>query len=321
MRASRARRPLARGAWLLLVIAAAAGLSACLPVSRPLIKIGLVAPFEGRYRDIGYEVIYAVRLAVREANAAGGAGGYSLALMAYDDAGDADQAMEQAAKIATDPDVLGVIGHWRVATTAVAAPAYAAAGLPLLAPNPGSAAADLPEATYRLGLPAATERAALPPGALQCPAPCDDLDDLTWLLATRADDPESALFGPPLWGEPQFAALAGPAAEGAYFITAAPFPADSADPAFAERYAALSNGVVPRSNAVLAYDAARLLIQAIAASADDQITPSRASVQAALAVTALDGLSGTLGFDDHHAWVTAQAWVYQWQAGVAVLVH
>jgi len=301
-------------------VGAAAGLSACLPVARPLIKIGLIAPFEGRYRDLGYEVIYAVRLAVREANAAGGAGGYSLALMAYDDSGEADQAIEQAHKIATDPDVLGVIGHWRTTTTAAAAPTYAEVNLPLLAPNPGSAA-DLPAATYRLGLGSASEREAVPTGAQQCPPPCDALDDLTWLLDARAAHPESAIYGPPLWGEAQFLALAGPAAEGAYFITAAPYPADSADPNFAERYTALSNGVQPRANAVLAYDAARLLIEAIATSAADQLTPDRAGVAAALDVIALDGLSGTLSFDAQRQWATAQAWVYQWQAGAAVLVH
>ncbi len=41
---------------------------------RPTVKIGLVAPFEGRYRYVGYDVIYAVRLALHEANAAGGVG-------------------------------------------------------------------------------------------------------------------------------------------------------------------------------------------------------------------------------------------------------
>lgn len=320
MPASKRRSPLAREAWLLLVVGAAAALSACLPVARPLIKLGLVAPFEGRYRDLGYEVIYAVRLAVQEANAGGGAGGYSLALMAYDDGGDEAQAIEQARKVATDPDVLGVIGHWRATTTAAAAAIYAEAGLPLLAPNPGSLAADLPAEIYRLGLPAGTERAAIPGGARQCPPPCDSFDDLPWLIDTRARHPESAIYGPVLWAEPQFTALAGAAADGAYFITAAPFPADSADPAFAERYGALSNGVVPRANAVLAYDAARLLIQAIAVSAEEELSPNRAGVHAALAVTALDGLSGTLGFDTNREWVSAQAWVYQWQAGVAVRV-
>jgi ABC-type branched-subunit amino acid transport system substrate-binding protein len=317
----RAPKPLTRGAWALLALGLAAALSACLPVARPLIKIGLVAPFEGRYRDVGYEVIYAVRLAVREANAAGGAGGYSLALAAYDDGGDPAQAREQADKLATDPDVLAVIGHWRTETTAAAAPEYVAAGLPLLAPNPGSAAPDLPPEVYRLGLTAAAERAAVPAGARQCPAPCDSFDDVAWLTDTRAQHPDSAIYGPPLWDQPQFLALAGADAEGTYFVTAAPYPADSADPAFADRYAELSNGVAPRTNAVLAYDAARLMIAAIAANAGDQVSPDRAGVQAALQVTALDGLTGTLGFDEQHEWATAQAWVYQWQGDAPVLVH
>src|SRR6187401_305291 len=84
-------------------------LAACLPITRPVVKIGLVAPFEGRYRDVGYEVIYAVRLAVREANAAGGIAGYSVELLTLDDSDDPDMAVAQAQKIATDPQVVGVI--------------------------------------------------------------------------------------------------------------------------------------------------------------------------------------------------------------------
>ncbi|MCC7359317.1 MAG: ABC transporter substrate-binding protein [Anaerolineales bacterium] len=315
----RARRPLAPEGGVLLFVLAAAALSACLPVARPLIKLGLVAPFEGRYREVGYEVVYAVRLAVQEANAAGGAGGYSLALAALDDGGDPAQAREQAEKLTTDPDVLAVIGHWRADTTSAAAPIYAAAGLALLAPNPG--AVDLPPETYRLGLPAATAQAALPPGAQVCPPPCDDLEELSWLTQARAADPDALLVGPPLWAQPQFAALAGPLGAGAGFVSPAPLPADSADPGFAERYGAIANGAQPRVDAVLAYDAARLTIASIAASAEDQFAPDRAGVQAALGVSALDGLSGTLGFDQAHAWVSAQAWLYTWQAGTPVLVR
>ena len=55
---------------------------------RPTVKIGLVAPFEGRYRYVGYDVFYAVRLALQEVNAAGGVGGYHVELVAYDDGAD-----------------------------------------------------------------------------------------------------------------------------------------------------------------------------------------------------------------------------------------
>ena len=188
-------------AWLLV---AAVLVSACLPVTRPIIKIGLVAPFEGRYRDIGYEVIYAVRLAVREANAAGGAAGYEVELTALDDSGDPGAAAEQARTLATDPQVLGVIGDWLGPTTFSAAPLYAAEGLPYLA----TAASALPPAAYRLWLTSAALRDAAA-GAELCPLPCDSLEDLCWLSQTRASGVSAAIFGPPLWGEPQFATLAG----------------------------------------------------------------------------------------------------------------
>src|SRR4029077_12068523 len=112
----------AAAAWLLLGALLAA---ACVPVTRPVIKIGLVAPFEGRYRDVGYEVIYAVRLAVREANAAGGVAGFGVELSALDDRGDPASAAEQARKLGTDPQIAAVIGDWLDATTLDAAPIYA----------------------------------------------------------------------------------------------------------------------------------------------------------------------------------------------------
>ncbi len=101
---------------------------------RPSVKIGLVAPFEGRYRYIGYDVIYAVRLALREANAAGGVGGYSVELVAYDDGADPVLAADQARKLAVDPAVVAAIGHFREGTTAAALDLYAWAGIPLVAP-------------------------------------------------------------------------------------------------------------------------------------------------------------------------------------------
>jgi ABC-type branched-subunit amino acid transport system substrate-binding protein len=119
---------------------------------RPTLKIGLVAPFEGRYRYVGYDVIYAVRLALREANAAGGVGGYSVELVAYDDGGDPAMAFEQARKLAVDPQVVAAIGHFREATTAAALGGYAESGIPLVAPAVFDPSLTQGEATvYRLG--------------------------------------------------------------------------------------------------------------------------------------------------------------------------
>ena len=129
---------------------------------RPAVKIGLVAPFEGRYRYTGYDVIYAVRLALREANAAGGVGGYSIELVAYDDGADPTMAAEQARKLAADPEVVAAIGHFREETTAAALSAYAEAGIPLVAPavlDPALTEGD--GAVFRLGPDAGTLAVAL----------------------------------------------------------------------------------------------------------------------------------------------------------------
>ena len=95
----------------------------------PVVKIGLVAPFEGRDRAIGYEVIYGARLAVREINAAGGIGGYQVALVALDDSGTNEFAAETATSLIIDPAVVAVIGHWLPETTAVVTSLYANANL------------------------------------------------------------------------------------------------------------------------------------------------------------------------------------------------
>lgn len=112
------------------------GLAGCwLPVAvRPTVKIGLVAPFEGRYRYVGYDVIYAARLALREVNAVGGVGGYSVELVAYNDSAAPATAVEQVHKLAVDPEVVVVIGHFREETTAAAVDVYREAGIPLVSP-------------------------------------------------------------------------------------------------------------------------------------------------------------------------------------------
>ena len=104
---------------------------ACASV-QPVVKIGLVAPFEGAQRELGYDVIYAARLAVREINEAGGIGGYRVALVALDDQGDTTLAGQTAVSLVVDPKVVAVIGHGLAETTAVAQPIYVEANLPLL---------------------------------------------------------------------------------------------------------------------------------------------------------------------------------------------
>ena len=127
-----ARSPLRHALRFCVGLWAAASLAGCLPGTLPVIKVALVAPFEGAHRQIAYEAIAAARMAVRELNAAGISGGCAVELLALDDSGDPLRAVEQAEKVLLDPQVVAVIGHWLPATTAAAAPVYARGGLKLL---------------------------------------------------------------------------------------------------------------------------------------------------------------------------------------------
>lgn len=112
----------------------------------PVVKIGLVAPFEGRERKIGYDVIYSARLAVREINEAGGISGTYVALVALDDGGNVTFAEATAQSLIVDPAVVAVLGHWLPETTTAAAPLYQAAALPFVIPGPSVSPATLPDA-------------------------------------------------------------------------------------------------------------------------------------------------------------------------------
>lgn len=100
--------------------------------TKPIVKIGLVAPFEGLYRPLGYGVLYAVKLAIRERNEQGGVAGYMVELVALDDGNDPIEAAQSARELALDPDVMGGIGHFSNAATLAALPEYHQAGLALV---------------------------------------------------------------------------------------------------------------------------------------------------------------------------------------------
>ena len=66
-------------------------------------KIGLLAPFEGRYREVGYDALYAARLALADA------GVDHIELLAVDDGGTVTTATARARALADDPQVKAVI--------------------------------------------------------------------------------------------------------------------------------------------------------------------------------------------------------------------
>jgi ABC-type branched-subunit amino acid transport system substrate-binding protein len=140
-------------------------LASCAGSVPTTVKIGLSAPFEGTDRDLGYEVLNAVRLAVRHRNEAGGAGGHLIEIVALNDLGEGPEAVVQAQKMAVDPGVLAVLGGWTQETASAAAPEYERLGLAFLAPDVEFAAGSPP-----VDVPFAAGYEALSGGAPPGPA-------------------------------------------------------------------------------------------------------------------------------------------------------
>ncbi len=136
--------------WPLCFLLSALALVGC-TVTKPIIKIGLVAPFEGLYRDVGYDALYAVKLALGEWNEAGGVEGYMVELVALDDSGDPAQAPGRASELILDPLVIGAIGHFDDQTTLAASPVYHEGGLTLMAPAVTAGGLENYPSVFRLG--------------------------------------------------------------------------------------------------------------------------------------------------------------------------
>lgn len=111
-------------------------LSGCAVYQTPEVKrIALLAPFEGRYREVGYQALYAARMAIAETDR------IDLELLAVDDGGSVETAIDRARALNNDPQVetvlvLGVhaaeervldemeplsivVGQWRPPVTAI----------------------------------------------------------------------------------------------------------------------------------------------------------------------------------------------------------
>lgn len=108
---------------------------------------------------------------------------------------------------------------------------------------------------------------------------------------------DAVFIGADGWDSPQFVELAGDAAEG-HFFTNHYTPADPKPEVqnLLAGYAAAYGGEVPDALAVLAYDAAKLLMNAIEAAGS---TESEAIRDALWATEGFEGASGTFSFDEN----------------------
>ncbi|MCX7671516.1 MAG: ABC transporter substrate-binding protein [Anaerolineae bacterium] len=98
-----------------------------------MVKIGVIAPFEGTGRPLGYAVLPAIKAAAREANEQALLGRYRVLVVAFNDDLDAGRAAAQARALALDAEVVAVLGPWSRAPADAAGPILAAAGLPFCA--------------------------------------------------------------------------------------------------------------------------------------------------------------------------------------------
>jgi len=106
------------------------------------IKIGAAGPYTGDVSKIGLDGLNAIKMAVEEANAAGGIHGRMIEIVEADDGADPSKAILVAEKLAMDRAVIGVVGPMNSATVQAALPTYQRAGLAII-----SQSATLPNLT------------------------------------------------------------------------------------------------------------------------------------------------------------------------------
>ncbi len=322
-----------------LVLCLAGLLVACAGPDAPqTLKIGLVAPFEGLHRPLGYEALFGVKLALQERNAAGGVNGYRVELVALNDFDDPDEAQLQARALAADPEVMGVIGHLSAQSTAAAIPVYQAAQLAVVIPwsadvKPAtgivSVAATLPDITAYLEtlgeslgfkeivtlsdanlkvMPKQTQAIALA---------VDGVTAGNILLALPPTRRPQAVFGLADVGSPQTVQVAQAAADGLIYVSPGPDPQTLPEAAaFVKAYQALA-GFPPGPRAVLAYDAAQVLLDGIEQSLrinHHQLT--RADVSTGIIKVQRRSLTGDIAFTSQGRRVQAPVWAYQITGGL-----
>jgi ABC-type branched-subunit amino acid transport system substrate-binding protein len=339
-------QPRARWRALCSILLVSFGLFSCrLPESEiSIVKIGLVAPFEGSYRDIGYDAIYAARLAVREINESRGMEPWRLELIAYDDRGSAEMAAQAARNLVTDPSVIAVIGHYRPETTDAAAPIYAVAGLPFI--TLGGWGAPAGTTWHLMPAPETLVAAMLRFGQgdeVGAPVVWDSAKD------ARVVDTDAVLvlsLLPPIpagerlaewreagWagdvvGDVNFAAsafrtLAGAAAMEAVFVTPYPFPEHIPHTAdWIGAYQAVGPHVpAPGVYALPTYEAVYLVADALAATPGGRARGSRwtglpsitqEAVARSLGQVERSGWLGTIAWDEQHSWRDVPLYGYRW---------
>ena len=125
----------------------------------PVVKIGLVAPFEGPQRTIAYDILSAAKLAIKEHNNISRATGPLVELVALNNDGHPDNSRQQARQMVADPAILGILGPGTLDCAAAGTEVYQEARLAAVYPITGSRG--LPSAVATLALRPQTSQASM----------------------------------------------------------------------------------------------------------------------------------------------------------------
>lgn len=270
-----------RAAWVLSL--AVLALTACATSSLPeTAYIALLAPFEGRYREVGYDLLYAARLGLADA-------GYTnLELLPIDDGGSVSHAADRAHALALNPRVRVALVAGNEATHADVLNAFN--NVPVVVIGLWDAS-PIDEDIFILANADIPQQITAPDGigvegtaALPAPLRSGDIFALKQFPKLRED------------------------LSGITVLTSAQLP----DTAFTERFVNSGQFVQPPGLLVtLAYDATRLTAQAV--GADSAETPTRRSVRDRLLTTEYAGLNGTIRFENGY-WADAPIYNYSYNA-------
>lgn len=283
-------------------------------VTRPVVKVAIVAPFTGIYREIGYQVLNGARIAVKEHNN-NNSNMPQLELIAFDDVGDPTKAVEQAHKILADEKVIVVIGHWLDQTTTAAAPIYMNANVPLVATssspsNPNNAGVTFfrlhPTVTQ---ISTAIERLSKQYG-VHSTCNCGPYEAAEFLQNLGDDNPYITAVGGPLWSLQAFHNLAGARSEGSFFIVPAPHPLleNESAPYLTQYQINYPHGPDPNWLSLHAYESINVIAKVI------ETTNASTPKSVAISLSRIDyhGLIGRVQFDSFGQWIEPQLRSYKW---------
>ena len=101
------------------------------------LRIAVTAPLSGEHEGIGRSMRRGVQFYLESINAGGGIRGTKFTVAPFDDADSAEGATAAAGRIAADPRVVGVVGHWSGEAIRAGGRAHADNGVPIITPASG----------------------------------------------------------------------------------------------------------------------------------------------------------------------------------------